>query len=165
MRQVCLSLTILVVFLGSVLTTGASPAWARPFPVSITNLTKGQPFTPPIVVSHKADFQVLEAGTPASVELESIGEGGDKNPLATLLLGSADVRDTVLGDAIGPGMSATFTIDVRFSSDLGNSFNHISVVTMLISTKDTFIALDGFKVKHDRAETVFVRAYDAGTEV
>ena len=77
MRQVCLSLTIAVVFLGSVLTTGASPAWARPFSVTITNLTKGQTFTPPIVVSHKAGFQVFEAGTPASVELEAIAEGGD----------------------------------------------------------------------------------------
>jgi len=99
------------------------------------------------------------------VELQSIGDGGDTNPLATLLLGSADVRDTVQGDAIGPGMSATFTIDVRFSSDLGKRFDRISVVTMLIPTNDTFIALDGFKVRHDRVETVFVRASDAGTEV
>lgn len=162
----CLSLTIGVVFLGSVLTTGASPAWTRPFSVTITNLTKGQTFTPPIVVSYKADFQVFEAATPASVELESIAKGGDTNPLATLLQGSADVRDIVQGDAlIGPGMSATFAIDVRFLSDSGNSSKHISVVTMLIPTNDTFIALDGFKVRHDRAETVFLRAYDAGTEV
>ncbi len=166
MKQVCLSLTTAVVFLSSVLTTGASPAWARPFSVTITNLTKGQTFTPPIIVSHKAGFQVFEAGTPASVELESIAEGGDTNPLAMFLQGAADVRDIVQGDAlIGPGMSATFTIDVRFSSSSDKRFNRVSVVTMLIPTNDTFIALDGFKVRHDRAETVFLRAYDAGTEV
>ena len=131
----CLSLTIGLVFLGSVLTTGASPAWARPFFLTITNLTKGQIFTPPIVVSHKAGFQIFEAGTPASVELESIAEGGDTNPLAMLLQGPADVRDMVQADTfIRPGMSATFTIDVRFSGDSDKRSNRISVVTMLIPT-------------------------------
>lgn len=137
MRQVCLSLTIGVVFLGSVLTVGASPVWARPFSVTMPNLIKGQTFIPPIVVSHKADFQVFEAGAPARVELESVAKRGDTDPLATLLQGSADVRDIVQGDAqIGPGMSATVAIEVQFSSDSGKRLNHISVVTMLISAND-----------------------------
>ena len=43
--------------LGSIVGAHLSKAWARPISVTITNLTRAQTFTPPILVSHKAGFR------------------------------------------------------------------------------------------------------------
>ncbi|MEQ8993810.1 MAG: spondin domain-containing protein, partial [Pseudomonadales bacterium] len=45
------------------------------YQVSITNLTKGQAFTPPLVVTHDASVSQFQVGAPASLPLEILAEG------------------------------------------------------------------------------------------
>ena len=42
---------------------------AAVYEVSVTNRSVGQPFTPPVVAVHGGDFELFEAGTPASAGL------------------------------------------------------------------------------------------------
>ena len=99
------------------------------------------------------------------MELEYIAEGGNTSPLSTSLEGNTTIRDIVqTGDLIGPGASATYTVDVRFSASSDKRFNQVRMASMLIPTDDTFIALNGVTVSHDEPTVLFLRAYDAGSE-
>lgn len=57
----------------------------REYAVTITNLTRGQSFTPILVFSHRPRVTLFEVGSPASSELATLAEDGDIGPLSTLL--------------------------------------------------------------------------------
>ena len=64
----------------------SSPAivsWNRN--AAITNVTKDQIFSPPVLATHEAGFRVFMAGAPASAELVKVAEDGMNGPLATML--------------------------------------------------------------------------------
>lgn len=46
------------------------------YEVTVTNLTRGQQFTPILVASHKEGVKLFTLGRPASVELEFLAEDG-----------------------------------------------------------------------------------------
>lgn len=148
---------------GAVLTTSenaTSQAAAQmgTFQVTITNLTRGQIFSPPVVATHNPNAAVFEPGTAASMELQLIAEDGDNGPLSTLLAGSPDVFDVQTGSGgIMPGMQATFTLTADTSNPL------FSMASMLVSTNDAFVGLNGVRLPL-RGETFYAEAYDAGTE-
>ncbi len=134
------------------------------FEVTITNITRGQQFTPLLLVTHRSSAQLFELGQPASPELATLAEEGNVNPLQALLAASPEVASTEAGAALtNPGKTATFTIATR------PGFDRLSIAAMLIPTNDAFMALDGFdldRVPHgrNRSITVYARAYDAGSE-
>lgn len=141
------------------------------YEVTITNVTKGQVFSPPVAVVHRADIALFHLGQPSSGALRTMAEEGNTAPLAAELGPLDQVYDiqTATGP-IMPGMSATIRV-----TGAGN-YNLISVAGMLVQTNDTFFAaelrrptgLDGFLKNGDRnsrsTSVTMAQAYDAGTE-
>ncbi len=126
--------------------------------VTVTNITKGQIISPPVVASHRADFALFDVGQPASPELAGVAEDALNGPLVAALQADPRVFDVATGAApIPPGQSATVRIGIR------GRFDHVSAVGMLVVTNDTFFAVRG------RAPRVGARmfrspGYDAGSE-
>ena len=126
------------------LITGAVALAENPqrYEVTITNLTRGQTFTPVMVASHRAGVTIFDLGSAASVPLEILAEDGGTSPLEELLLSNPDVRDTTNSGSppegfVLPGASKTLTVEA------GAGFDHISLAAMLIPTNDGFVALNG----------------------
>jgi spondin N len=130
------------------------------YEVTITNLTRGQQFTPILVASHKEGVQLFTLGRPASAELATLAEEGNTGPLTSLLRGLPAVRDvTSSSGLLNPGHSVTVTIEG------GDGFDHLSVAAMLIPTNDGFFALNGVAgPRGDQVLRLFSPAYDAGSE-
>ncbi len=130
------------------------------FEVTITNLTRGQQFTPILVASHREGVRLFSLGEPASSPLATLAEEGNTAPLAALLLANPSVRDVESGSGLtDPGKSVTLTVDAP------GAFDHISVAAMLIPTNDAFFAINGVEgPRRNRELTLFSPAYDSGSE-
>jgi hypothetical protein len=131
------------------------------YEVTITNVTKAQVFSPPVLVTHHRSIALFEAGAEASAELAMVAEEGNGGPLADTLSGSPRVFEAQATNApIPPGMSATYLIRGH------HRFDNISIVAMLVNTNDAFMALDSRRLPRDRntSRTFDVGAYDAGSE-
>jgi hypothetical protein len=164
---VFVSLLASLCFLG----TGAAFAGPLQYQVTITNLTKGEPFSPTAVIIHDAQMEpIFTLGEPASEGIWSIAEGGNTAPLVAALSGNPHVIDIqVAGDApYGPGESRTVILDG------GNGFGglRISLAGMLGITNDSFFALNGETVPNfvpfyynEYSQVFMAPAYDSGTEV
>jgi Spondin_N len=134
------------------------------YEVTVTNLTRGQRFTPILVATHKESVRLFELGSPASAQLRTLAEEGDTGPLAALLASMPEVKDVVTStppppasNLIDPGESITLTVETS------EAFDHVSVAAMLIPTNDGFFALNGVAGPNSEL-TLFSPAYDAGTE-
>ena len=149
--------TVQFLFLALAFTSSAAYA-QRTYEVSITNITRGQTFTPQLVLSHDRGTAPFTAGQPASVGLEELAEGGSTaaltNEVATV------TRDSMTIDGLlGPGETISTEIIARPQQDV------LSVAAMLIPTNDTFMALDSVELPRNRVPAVYYApAYDAGTE-
>lgn len=133
----------------------------RTYEVTITNITKGQVFSPPVLVTHKKSVALFEAGVTASSELAAVAEDGNGAPLADLLNTLPRVGMVVASAApIVPGGSAIYEIQSS------RRFNVISSVGMLVNTNDAFFAIDSKNLPTRRGQTksFIARAYDAGSE-
>ena len=174
-------MTTILVMLGaaSILIAPASAKHndGQTYKVTITNLTPGQPFTPPILVTHTDKTSIFMVGEAASAEVQAVAENGNGAPLMAALGVNTQVHDVVAGaaplvPANNPGAtpfasSATYMITTRGKADM------LSFVSMLICTNDGFTALNSVELPKKRskgskgsrgATTVFARAYDARTE-
>ena len=149
----------------------ASPASAqdkifssRTYVVTITNLTRGQIFSPPIVYSHRGHFNLFQLGAPASEQLQPLAEDGDYGPLVEQLTGNEDVLDYTAADPanpesfILPGQSLVMEVTAR------GFFRYLTLASMLVTTNDGFLALQKLKLPLRGEKTVTVPAYDAGSE-
>ena len=107
--------------LGGALLLSAA-ASASEFEVTVTNLTRGQQFTPILVASHRAGVHLFELGAPASPQLKTLAEEGNVAPLTALLVANPNVLDVVnSGALLNPGQSVTQRVSV-----VGN-FDSVSV--------------------------------------
>ena len=141
--------------------------WQTTYKITITNLTAGQPLTPPILATHTSRTGIFEVGEAASEGIQQIAENGNGAPLLQALGEDAQVHDVVAGTAPlvpanNPGgtgfeSSATFEITTRGRA------KYLSFASMLICTNDGFTGLDSVRLpKHKK--TVYTAAYDARTE-
>ena len=130
------------------------------YEVTITNLTRGQTFTPILVASHKRGIRLFEEGQPASDALSALAEGGATDPLAMMLGNDPRLVDIgSSGGLLGPGETVTVHVDAAHGA------REISLAGMLIPTNDGFVALNGARApRGHRMLTYWVPAYDAGTE-
>ncbi len=150
--------------LTAVLLCSASVAQAQPageYIVRITNLTRSQIFSPPLVVSHKPTLSLFTPGAEALPELATLAEDGATAPLADLLATFPDrVMETVAADGpVLPGMTAEFRIQA------GGGYNRISAVGMLVQTNDAFFALRSARLPKRFFQGMHTAvAYDAGSE-
>jgi Spondin_N len=132
--------------------------------VTVTNLTRGQTFTPVLVASHREGVTLFALGQPASPQLAILAEEGDTAPLTALLLSIPGVSDVTNSGSppvgfVPPGQSKTVIVDAHRGAD------RVSVAAMLIPTNDGFFALNGERApRRHEALTYFSPAYDSGSE-
>lgn len=128
--------------------------------ITVTNITKGQTFTPILVAVHKPGVHLFELGTPASVELEQLAEAGATAPLEGVLNANPLVKTAVdTGAPLPPGASVSITVPAS------GQFSQVSIAAMLIPTNDGFFAVDAVQASSTQTIKVFSPAYDAGTEL
>lgn len=143
----------------------APPPTTATFEVTVNNLSNAQPLSPIAVIAHQNTFPVFTVGSPASVGLETLAEGGDNSALLAEANAVAGIGDTASGAApIGPAGTETVSLSID-ETTLG--LMTISVSTMLVNTNDAItgvnaVPLAGMQV----GDSVSMRtiAYDAGTE-
>ncbi len=145
---------------GALLMGAAGAASAAEFEVTVTNLTRGQRFTPILVATHKAGVRLFNLGSAASPQLKTLAEEGNVGPMTALLLANPNVREVVnSGALLSPGQSVTQPVSTR------GGFDNVSVAAMLIPTNDAFFAVnDAEGPDGSDSITLFSPAYDAGTE-
>lgn len=141
----------------------ATDTSAGPFQyeVSVTNLTRGQILSPPVVATHSAALPPLfTLGQPASPELVGVAEDAINQPLIDKLRASAQVLDVQAGAMpIPPGATEKIVVQGR-----PGRFNRLTVVGMLVITNDAFFAEVGGRLPLHGDAVVLSPAYDAGSE-
>lgn|SRR5262245_31851359 len=152
-----------------------SPAAAKDateYQVTITNLTGGQPLTPPAVATHRRPLDVFSVGAPASFEVKEIAENGNLAPLLDAYAASPFVSASLAapgGPLVPAGLpgSAMFDDTTSFTISASHGANYLSFVSMLICTNDGFTGVSGVRLPKRVGDSVTVttNAYDAGTEV
>ena len=151
---------VVMIFCSVLLVSTSVLAGDANFEVTITNVTRGQTFTPILVASHKKGVKLFELGEVASDELATLAEGGDGADLTGLLIGNPKVIDVDdSGGLLGPGDSVTVMVDAR------DGAKYVSVASMLIPTNDAFFSLNGVKAPKGNKTIVYLSpAYDVGSE-
>ncbi len=144
-----------LLFAGSVTADGKNS-----YDITITNLTRGEIFTPILVASTAHDSKLFTLGAAASGELEIIAESGNPVPLSNTLIGTGAALDVVTSAGVlAPGKSVTLTVKTS------SKYRYITVASMLVPTNDAFFAVNGVHTpKGHKTLTVYSPAYDAGTE-
>jgi hypothetical protein len=106
------TLTLFVIFtLASGLCFADHDRGVRTYEVTITNLTRGQVFSPPIVFSHNRNFSLFTLGEPASAKLYPLAEDGDRAPLINYINTHSSALDyDIASDFLPPGHSVTLEI-------------------------------------------------------
>lgn len=157
MRNAGMSLRALLA-LGSVLLSGVATADGY-FEVTVTNVTKGMTFTPIMVATTRNGDRFFELGAQASDEVETMAETGDLGPLQASL-NAHDISNSSFLPFLAPGESVTQLVAAR------GRYRGISIAAMLIPTNDTFFAVNGIPgPRGNKSVTLYVPAYDAGTEL
>jgi hypothetical protein len=154
---------------------GNGAGGARTYRVTVTNLTSGQPFTPPAVALHRPSVELFSVGEPANEAVKEVAENGNLGPLLDLAESSGDVRGagvfavdgepTPLVPEADPGDTGLpYFGAVEVSADA--SATHLSLVAMLIATNDGFVGLDTVALPEavNESTTRYAASYDAGTE-
>ena len=129
------------------------------YEITVTNVTRGQSFTPILVATHRAGVNLFTEGSPASPELALVAEDGDTVPLEAKLRANPNVLQVTTTGDLDPGKSVTVKIRAQ------KSFDHISLTSMLVTTNDAFFALNGVRgPRGSRILSLDSPAYDAGSE-
>lgn len=130
------------------------------FDISITNLTHGQPVSPPIAMLHSKRFGFWKIGEAASEALEKMAEGGDGSALLNLKKNNPQFK----ADApLLPGASLEFTLQSS-----RHFRKNLSVAGMLVNTNDGFSGINGVELSEmESGQTIvlYSYAYDAGSEL
>lgn len=142
-------------------TLGAPATAAAPlttYRVTLANATGGQPFSPPVLTTHRPGATPFRVGQPASTEVEAVAENGDNAPLAAALTGLPTVTAVAaLGAPVGPGGAVTVELEARPG-------DRLSVVTMLVCTNDGITGLSAARLPDAGTTSFDIAAYDAGSE-
>lgn len=154
-----MSLILVGILSGSTSYADADDEGQREFEVTITNLTRGQVITPPVVISHSKPFQLFTPGMPSIPELSILAEEGDTAPLVVYLNTIENVLESTASTTpLLPGESVILKIRG------GGKYKNVSLVGMLASTNDAFFGVRGIMLPKHGSLTVQAPAYDAGSE-
>jgi len=159
MRYVYTAMLLIVFILASGTSFANQSQGGRTYEVTITNLTRGQIFSPPIVISHNRSFNLFSLGAPASQEIYTLAEDGSPSPLVEHITELPSVFDYAVADGLlMPGGSVTLEVSTR------RHFRYISVAGMLVTTNDAFFAIRDVRVPAWGMAKVDALVYDAGSE-
>lgn len=142
----------------------------RRYRVTVSNLTGGQPFTPPAVAAHKPSIEVFSVGEPANEAVKEVAENGNLEPLVELIDETSAIRGAAVGEA--PLVPASDPGDTGLSwyamldLEADSSAKYLSFIAMLIATNDGFTGLDTVRLpeKVNESRSYYAASYDAGTE-
>ena len=142
------------------------------YEVTVTNLTDGQPLTPPLLVVHRKPVSLFEVGQPASFGLKEIAENGNLDPLMMSLADNKHVMDVQVGET-GPLVPKDNPVETDFSYQTTVTISgergakYLSMASMLVCTNDGFTGVDGLRLPKKVGDTItaYTDGYDAGTEV
>lgn len=150
----------------------ASSGGNQYYDITVENLTSGQPISPPFLAVHNNRADLWSVGHPASHAVAAIAEDANNAP-ATEIVGLLRRSGTLSGvtgvdagaDApapIGPGASQTYRVKTTSRA----SQYRLTMLAMLVNTNDAFTGIDSYKLRlgHDKSKTVYLKAYDAGSE-
>ena len=142
------------------LALASSTTMAQELSITVTNLTQGLHFTPVITAAHTSDNHIFMLSDMASPELQAMAEGGSISGLASVLTNAdANINENPAAGLLAPAMSASFNL----TNDSSNT--HLSLAAMVLPSNDGFVGLDSWKIPEEAGTyTVFLNAYDAGTE-
>lgn len=153
---------IIVFFIILILTPTSKASYSdqvQTYKVTITNITRGQIISPPLVISHSRNFRLFTLGEEAMHGLDRLAEDAQAADLTAYLATQASVFDFKVGaGAIMPGDS----ISVEIKSKRG--FRFLSMAGMLVTTNDAFFAARGVRVPLFGDVVEEADAYDAGSE-
>ena len=146
----------------------SSAAKTKMYEVTITNLTPGQPITPPLLVTHAKDAGFFTVGEMANNGIQQLAENGNPEPLVEMLQGKSGIVDIVQGDvplipANDPGNTGLSHSETFVVSSEGN-MRYLSFASMLVCTNDGFAGIDSVKLPIKQL-TVYAEAYDVRTEM
>ena len=159
--------------------TASSSGGTPTYLVTVTNLTDGQPLTPPVVVLHRSSVDLFDIGRPASSELQAIAENGDLGPMLAALDPSMN-RNVIAVTHVARNAEAPapivpngnpggtpFESAQAFILSGGHGADYLSIASMLICTNDGFTGVDSVRLPRHVGEssTHFSAGYDAGTEM
>ena len=152
-----LIITIGLLFLVALVLPSNVSAEEKMIEVKITNLSAKVVLTPPIVAASKRQIKVFQLTKPASLALEMLAEGGSTEELAkTFREHNASVTQAT--EPIPPGQTLTLYV-------YGSRYSRISLASMILPTNDGFVAINSKRVKPYGTTTIYLSAYDAGTEM
>jgi hypothetical protein len=162
---VLLALSVLALGLGTQ-QARAEDGGTRTYEITITNLTTGQTFSPPVFATHTSSANVFTTGRKASEGIRLIAEQGSNATLASTLRGAPGVSRVVAGDMPVHRIGGAGSIMQTFMIEADGSANWLSMAAMLICTNDGFVGLNSVKLPETMTSVVYyARGYDAGTEV
>ena len=150
-------------------TLAAAPE--RTYEVTITNLTSGQAFTPPLIATHRGSTHLFQVGHAANLGTQEIAENGNLAQFLGSLGSDGAVSDFTSAMAplvpVGSPMFGTFSNSVTVTVTAGPGAQFLSYESMLICTNDGFTGVDSLKLPNQVGASVTVEGagYDAGTEI
>ena len=142
----------------------------RRYRVTVANLTRGQPFTPPAVALHQPSVEVFSVGDPANEATRALAENGNLDPLVGLTqevdaIRAAGVGDSPLVPEADPADTGLpYYASLELSADA--SATHLTFASMLIATNDGIVGLDTVDLPDavNESATHYANGYDVGTE-
>ena len=166
MRRTILALmilSVLVISMSNISNSKADGDRGVKLKVTVTNLTAGQIESPVVVATHNRELDPLfELGSPASDALAALAEDAINGPLIEALETDPNVKDVqVIFGEVGPIMPGESASVVVWAS---RKFDRISLASMLVTTNDAFLALNGVRVPRHGSWSFRSPAYDAGSE-
>ncbi len=142
----------------------------RTYEVTITNLTSGQAFTPPLIATHRGSTHLFQVGRAANLGTQGIAENGNLSELLGSLGSDAGVSSFTTGMQplvpVGSPLFGMFSNSVTLTITAGPGAQFLSYESMLICTNDGFTGVDSLKLPNQVGASVTINgaAYDAGTE-
>ncbi|WP_028116762.1 spondin domain-containing protein [Ferrimonas senticii] len=129
------------------------------YDITVTNLSYAQPMSPLAAYLHDGSLSGWQIGSPASVGLEELAEGG--SPAAFLAEANSAMASGSGDGILPPGMSQTVSLTVANDEPL-----YLTLATMLVNTNDAFAGRAAIKLHLAIGEQLsgIAPSYDAGTE-
>jgi hypothetical protein len=146
-------------------TLASDPDELVTYRITIKNLNRGQPLSPPVAATHQ-EMQMFQVGGMASEGLEALAEDGNQGVIFDLFNGSEDVTEAInVGVPLTPYGQVVGDFEDSVSFEISaHPGDRLSLATMLICTNDGFVGLDRVRLPRGKFAFYVLKGYDAGTE-